>query len=145
MSTSSWPSLRPEDGLGDALRRLLADVPCDVVRAVEEMGIQTPSDFHRCWNSSQSCFAELEAKTGRHLSSQEAMKVAVAWTTARRESGKAVDHLGKVVAQERMSSVSVSAPTFPAAPAAPEALPSSSSRVRRLFPTGLPILWSFNV
>ena len=53
---------------------------------MEDMGIQTPGDFHHCWASSQACFAELEAKAGRRLSAQEAMKAAVAWTNARRES-----------------------------------------------------------
>jgi hypothetical protein len=97
---------------------------------VEDMGIQTTGGFHH----SQSCF-------GRRLPAQEAiMKVAIAWTNARRASVRAVEQLGRMVAQERLSSsVSGSAQTLATTPSVPPASQSSSSRVCRLFQTGLPV------
>ena len=99
-------------------------------RCVEDMGIQTTGGFHH----SQSCF-------GRRLPAQEAiMKVAIAWTNARRASVRAVEQLGRMVAQERLSSsVSGSAQTLATTPSVPPASQSSSSRVCRLFQTGLPV------
>lgn len=143
---STWtpcsPTLKLGDGLDERLRKLLADLPEDVVRAVEGIGIQTAGDFHRLWPSAQACYSELEAKVGRRLLTTEAMKVAVAWTGARRENSRAVESLAAQVAHERRSSVSVSsrtaaaAPSVPAEPALP---PSRVAKVRRLFPTGLPV------
>lgn len=134
--------LRPGDGLEERLKKLLADLPEDVVRAVEGLGVQTTGDFHHLWASSQACFTELEAKVGRGLTTTEAMKVAVAWTGARRESLRAVESLAARVAQERQSSVSVSSRTVQGDArevVAPAVAASRAAKVRKLFPTGLPV------
>eukprot|EP00435_Cladocopium_sp_Y103_P065073 s583_g26.t2 len=75
--------------------------------AVMMLGVQTVDDFRYMWSSAQACYGELENMTGRKLSSQEAMRIAVAWTNARRESIKHTAALGQEVAQLRNSSVGV--------------------------------------
>lgn len=129
--------MRPDSGLEGKLLLILADVPDDVVLAVQELGIQTAADFRHLWSSSQACFEELEQRVGRHLSRQEALKLAVVWTNARRESLRHVESLGAAVARDRQSSVSGSTRSVEMAPAA-SVEPGPSTKMRRLLATGLP-------
>eukprot|EP00435_Cladocopium_sp_Y103_P000858 s5581_g1.t1 len=94
-------------------------------------------DFRYLWSSSQACFEELEHRVGRKLEHQEAMKVAVAWTNARRESVRHAEALGRSVAQERNSSVGVPTRSAPPTPAASK-LPEPAAKLRRLVSSGVP-------
>eukprot|EP00435_Cladocopium_sp_Y103_P025677 s4807_g6.t1 len=106
--------------------------------AVGRLGIETPSDFHHFWPSTQRCYEELERLVGRGLDSQEAMRVAVAWTNARRLSLQEVESLGLQVAQHRQSSVGGPTRAAPE-PVVPSSMapPPVSNKIRRLTPSGL--------
>ena len=88
-----------------SLVRVLGELPESVREAIFGLGIRSPGDFHHFWPSAQKCYEELEALTGEKMEAQGAMKVAVAWTNARRCSLQATEALGLEIARERQSSV----------------------------------------
>ena len=88
-----------------ALARVVNELSPAVQQALASLGIETTGDFHHFWPSAQRCYEELEALLGYKLATQEAMRVAVAWTNARRASQNAVAALSVEVARERLSSV----------------------------------------
>ena len=102
------------------------------------LGIQTAGDFHHFWPSANKCYEELESIIGAKIEAQEAMRIAVAWTNARRASQQATAALGLEIAQERQSSVG-GPPRHVSlvAPAVELKEGPSSNKVRKLTPSGL--------
>ena len=121
-----------------SLVRVLGELPESVREAIFGLGIRSPGDFHHFWPSAQKCYEELEALTGQKMEAQGAMKVAVAWTNARRCSLQATEALGLEIARERQSSVGGPPRTVTMA-AAPAQVPDGppSNKVRKLTPSGL--------
>lgn len=115
---------------------MVKDLAPEVQGALAGLGLETTGDFHHFWPSAQRCYEEIEGILGQKLDAQEAIRVAVAWTNARRASQNATAALSTEVARERLSSVggpprlvAVAADSGPVAP--------PSNKVRRLTPTGL--------
>eukprot|EP00435_Cladocopium_sp_Y103_P052832 s71_g16.t1 len=139
---SSWPSSNKEPDPGDVMApdliRVLRELPTDVLDAVRQLGATTVGDFHHLRPSSQACYEELEKRIRRRLDTNEAMKIAVAWTNARRASLQAIESLGLAVAKERRSSVGGPSRvvSMDANPVPPPSAPVSN-KVRRLTPSGL--------
>ena len=106
--------------------------------AILGLGIQTAGDFHHFWPSANKRYEELESVIGAKIEAQEAMRIAVAWTNARRASQQATAALGLEIAQERQSSVG-GPPRHVSlvAPAAELKEGPSSNKVRKLTPSGL--------
>jgi hypothetical protein len=117
---------------------VLGDLSDGVRDAIVGLGIQTAGDFHHFWPSANKCYEELESVIGAKIEAQEAMRIAVAWTNARRASQQATAALGLEIAQERQSSVG-GPPRHVSlvAPAAELKEGPSSNKVRKLTPSGL--------
>ena len=119
-----------------ALRHVVRDLAPEVQGALASLGLETTGDFHHFWPSAQQCYEELESILGQKLDAQEAIRVAVAWTNARRASQNATVALSVEVARERLSSVGGPPRSVVVTPESVPVAPPSN-KVRRLTPTGL--------
>ena len=119
-----------------ALRHVVRDLAPEVQGALASLGLETTGDFHHFWPSAQQYYEELESILGQKLDAQEAIRVAVAWTNARRASQNATVALSVEVARERLSSVGGPPRSVVVTPESVPVAPPSN-KVRRLTPTGL--------